>query len=477
MVNRNLFGWLIASCALFMSACSNDEMLNDVADAYVSGDMVTVSFTISPEGKTFTTRATGVESESGKVHYPNGDKGEFPQISDGSKANQLIYAVYNDKYELLEQYGNGNISDKDAPHYGQVVMDVNKFPYTINLRLIRKQTYHIVFWAQNKDCNAYDTNDLTMVGVRYSNAKNNDELRDAFYHTDTFSVMGEEIRSVELTRPLAQINVGTAGYNFEYAAKPEGSMENLSEPRKYLYSKIQLKGAARYIDLLRNKVLTEDDLTTKGEYEKLAKEEVIEDVTYDWARIPAYINYMDEEVLNKYPTADLPEVDKQNDETWDDYYRRFKEQFLRVKFYSNDLPNESGEPYLPYVGLEDAEGKEPDTETFKYLSMCYVLVPDYVGSDGKGYKTTLEEVTVWLSDSAEGNDPAWIGPTDAKIFTVSNVPVQRNWRTNIFGKGLVTYNYEPIILIEPNFDGEYNSGDAGNSWASGDNSYGFHDKE
>lgn len=450
-MNKKLLGWLAAGSVLLATACSKDEAPGGgSADPYASGEAVTVSFTISPEGKSFATRA-GASDRS--VHYPEESKNEFAQISDGSKARQLIYAVYTDDFKLLEQYGT-NDTDKNGPHYGQTILDDNEFPVTINLRLMRRQTYNIVFWAQNADCTAYDTDDLTMVEVSYDDAANNDELRDAFCHTETFTVTSDDTREVVLTRPLAQINVGTAGYNYEFDKLENGVTDWTESEQAYLYSKIELKGVAKYIDVLRNKVLTAED-REKDEYAALKGKQMTADVTYGWARIPAYINY--ESLPAVYPKADLPSPAKQSGESWDDYYRRFREQFLRVKVYP-ELTSEA--PYLPYAGIPDktAENPEPDTETFKYLSMCYVLVPDYINSDGKGYSTTLESVTVWVNHGPTDEDATWIGPAGSRV-TANTVPVQRNWRTNIFGKSLMTFRYEPIIKLEPNFNGEYNKDD------------------
>lgn len=507
-MSKKFLGWMAAAVGvLFATACSNDEMLSAPSDPYVSGEEVTVSFTISSEGKTPAINRAGEAQGDGSttsgVHYP--EENEFAQISDGSKAKKLIYAVYNDNYDLLEQYGD-NDNNPDGAHYGQAIMDIETFPVTISLRLMRNQTYHIAFWAQDAECDAYDTNDLTMVEVKYTDANgkyalNNDESRDAFCKTESFTVSSDDQRTVILKRPLAQINVGTAGYDYEAAVgiattptngtdadTPEaGAAEDEKDQSTtatgFLYSKIELKGVAKYFDVLHNKVLTDDDLTKRGKTGVKATQ----DVTYDWARIPAYVNYDADKLPANYPSIDKPNVTPLPTtlEGWNSYYRQFKEQFLRVRFYEDDANRKDNEPYLPYISKDetsstlkpnDGIGFSPNTETFKYLSMCYVLVPDYVNSEGTAYNTTLESVTVWMNNKAEDTDALQLGNNIFTEPTVKNVPVQRNWRTNIFGKNLLTLDYTPNILIDANFAGEYNK-DGDNDWESGDDSSNYPKKD
>lgn len=416
-----------------MTACSNDVMEGS-GDDISSEDYVTVSFNVTPAGRVISTRA----EDAGQVHYPNTDGGEFPQISDGSKAHLLIYAVYDKEHKLLDQYGkgvdasaNGKIAEEKVGT-GQTVLYINKFPTAeIHLRLMRKQTYNIAFWAQDEKCTVYNTEDLTKVKVDYSSAKNNDELRDAFCKVETFTVAGDETRDIILTRPLAQINVGTAGYDFESLVTNKG---------KYIYSQISLRGVSQYLDVVSNKVLDKNDLASYG-----ITGSATTDVTYDWARIPAYINY--EEDLSELPAVEFPENKK-------DYYK-YKEQFLRV-----DL-DWDGE-YKDYVSLDDVEDKDtdaeryPDTEVFKYLSMCYVLVPAHeVQNDNNktpnAYGTTITVNSVSIATDADGNDGHQF------ITSLYNVPVQRNWRTNILGRNWFEAPSATFSVdIVPDYNGEWN---------------------
>lgn len=118
----------------------------------------------------------------------------------------------------------------------------------------------------------------------------------------------------------------------------------------------------------------------------------------------------------------------------------------------------SGEEEVTYdfatipAKFTDAETLEVDTdsdgtkEKYMYLSMSYILVNDE--SNGAS-KATLESEGLQFTFRPEsGND----------IFFfegLNNVPVQRNWRTNILGK-ILTGDVQFNITIDPIYDGEYN---------------------
>lgn len=86
-----------------------------------------------------------------------------------------------------------------------------------------------------------------------------------------------------------------------------------------------------------------------------------------------------------------------------------------------------------------------DNETYKWLSMSYILVNDDSGDGAQ--KTTLEGLEFTFKPET-GNE---IILKDG----LTSVPVQRNWRTNILGKfltGDITVN----ISIDPIYDGDHN---------------------
>lgn len=171
-------------------------------------------------------------------------------ISDGTKADKLIYAVYK-----LDGQGNpvlqqADIADKNVD--GQFVKDDFKSGDKISLSLAKGQTYQVAFWAQSKDCNAYDTGDLQAVKIDYTNAGNNDELRDAFFKTVNFTVTGDKSINVVLKRPFAQINVGVDMEDWTAAVASGIEVKQ---------STVVINNAANEINLLNGAVTGEETVT------------------------------------------------------------------------------------------------------------------------------------------------------------------------------------------------------------------------
>ena len=94
-------------------------------------------------------------------------------------------------------------------------------------------------------------------------------------------------------------------------------------------------------------------------------------------------------------------------------------------------------PYLARPSKDESFPVKP--ETYKYVSMQYVLVP----KDAETVDMTFEE-----ANSASATAPL-------KSLTLSNVPVQANYRTNIFGK-LLTSATDINVNKDPNFGDNIN---------------------
>ena len=316
-MNKKLFlGVFAAAGILLATSCQDDEL-----GAVQSGNEATVSFTLGVEG--------GVQTRA---------------ISDGQAANRLVYAVFDEE---------GNRITTIA----KVDKDVN-FPTTENITLAKGQTYKVAFWAQNSATSAYVLDDDMNLTIDYTNSANNDENRDAFFKTETFTVTGNAEINVVLKRPFAQINLGVTDTDWDAA---------VASGIEIATSKVVIKNAFTNMDLINGSV--------SGETE----------VVYDFGATPKSSN----EVL---------EVDLDKDGTAEEYH---------------------------------------------YLSMSYILVD--------AQKSTLEDLDFTFHPTS-GNDI---------VFGegLNNVPVQRNWRTNIIGQ-ILTGNIDFNISIDPIYDGEYNNGTA-----------------
>ncbi|MCH5227068.1 MAG: hypothetical protein J1F16_04535 [Muribaculaceae bacterium] len=268
-------------------------------------------------------------------------------ISDGTGANTLVYQVFDAKGNNLTSL-NGKETGISYPYQG------------LSIRLAKGQSYQIAFWAQNSNCTAFNTDDLTDVTVDY-NGLNNDEARDAFYSVESFTVSGDATITTTLRRPFAQINLGATQEDYE-AASAAGIDIATSQ-------------------VVLNKANTKINLLTGEVSEPIA-------VIYGFSKTPA-----------KYSTPETLTVSVEN----------------------------------------TATGTVEPTE-FHYLSMSYILAPVA--------KTTLEDLSFTLHPSS-GND---ITISDG----LTNVPVQRNWRTNILGTFLSNeINFE--IVIDPSYYGDNNN--------------------
>ena len=120
-----------------------------------------------------------------------GDNIDSRTISDGLKANQLKFAVFENGTEITALAQKVPVANKQA---------------TVTTKLVKGHTYKFVFWAQNSACTAYNTTNMAAIKVDYSEVNCNDETRDAFYKMDSFTVTAPFEKTEELTRPFAQIN-------------------------------------------------------------------------------------------------------------------------------------------------------------------------------------------------------------------------------------------------------------------------------
>lgn len=246
-------------------------------------------------------------------------------FSDGTTATKLQYAVYDAEGNELEY-----LTKTDGEIHGTA---------TVNLQLTTGNTYSIIFWAAAENA-PYTVNfaDKTM-SVDYASAVSNDETRDAFYKHHTFTVTGTQTETIELKRPFAQLNIGTADYE-------------ISEQAGY--------------------VPTKSSVTVRNIYSTLN----------------LATGAVSDEVEAVYASADI----KRNEN-------------------------------FPVAGYE-------------YLAMNYLLV---------AADKALVDIDFTYTDGS-----------NAKTRTVGSVPVQRNYRTNIYGN-ILTSEVGFNVDINPEYEDDYNN--------------------
>ena len=159
-------------------------------------------------------------------------------IADGLNVNELVYEVWitNDALGNLE---TGAQKLYQATTDMKVEGKVNKA--TITLDLVNDQKFTVLFWAQVKGTDVYDTEELNAVTYTKAAALENayaanDERLAAFYGVayvnDTKHVTKEgqpTTGTVTLRRPFAQINLGTLNTSTAYEVVLEKSNMIISD--------------------------------------------------------------------------------------------------------------------------------------------------------------------------------------------------------------------------------------------------------
>ena len=290
----------IAAAALLVTSC-NDEMDNGLK----TSDEGTVTFTAQ------------LPSEMGTRAF-----------ADGLTAKHLQYAVYEAGQSTpLPVFGDETTVVGEAE-----MVDLKK---SVTLKLTSGKSYDVIFWADATTDSPYTFNPASQeVSVDYSKVNNNSDNCDAFFKKETITVSGNQSVDVKLTRPFAQVNIGTDDFD---AAKASGLEVTQTE--------VVAKAFAT-LNLATGKVADEADRTF---------------------------------TMKAIPTA--------------------------------------------------SDGEFPVAGGYKYLSMDYLLV----GAD----KATVDVAFNY-------------GGPQSRTFT--NVPVQRNYRTNIYGS-LLTNTTDFNVVIEPAFIG------------------------
>ena len=116
-MNKKLFlGMFAAVGALLATSCTNDRL-----DVVQAGDEAQVTFSLDLEDG-LATRA----------------------ISDGQKADKLVYAVYK-----LDAQGSPELQNVLGSTKGQIVKTDFVSGYKVSLTLAKGQTYQVAFWAQD----------------------------------------------------------------------------------------------------------------------------------------------------------------------------------------------------------------------------------------------------------------------------------------------------------------------------------------
>ncbi len=180
MKQLKFFSSLAIASMLFATSCSQEEIVNEVAN----GDYVDATFTLNT--------ADGIASRA--------------TIGDGTTVDKVACSVYDANGVELDWYQ---------------IVPVNSKKATYNVRLAKGQDYRIAFFAYNEAAAAYNVKDLKNVKV-LDEQKSNLEGRDAFtayFDVTADMTMNAIDETVNLYRPFAQLNLGIDDAELEDAKK------------------------------------------------------------------------------------------------------------------------------------------------------------------------------------------------------------------------------------------------------------------
>lgn len=404
---NKLFGWLSVSMLMLTTACTSVAELD--ATQVSDNDEGAVTITVQPQSLASGMR--GADDDEDKELDPQNNI-----ISKGKKIDLLYYAIYvkdaDDEDAAYELTNSTDIVkdqiDKESGVHKVEFADGFTKPHKIRLVLEEDKVYKMAFWAQSsKATNVFDVRDLKAVKVNYkpeaeNNALNNDELRDAFCAVSDPIDVSKARNEVTLRRPFAQINVGTTGADYKNVMIGKKVFMNKTVTR----SKVVLKGVATTYNVLEGKTVDEEATS----------------VTFDFNRIPAFTDYSDDISHIALPKLEGVLIPPVSSEIAGYYNGTLDQEFLNVNLDSEDGGIAAYKYNYPTIVEKENGEIQYLTETFKYLSMCYVLVP----SPEEGKTNSLLSVDVYFAEEGE-ND------SNYKPISLLNVPARRNYRTNILG--------------------------------------------
>ena len=163
-------------------------------------------------------------------------------IGDGLNVNKVIYEVWHTSADgTTKLVGEGKDpkavklyqNSEDMVLIGEPGNQVNRA--VITLDLLADQHYTILFWAQVDGTGVYNTKELTAVTYNNLTAEAyaaNDERLAAFYAVDFINDGIARNSKVTLTRPFAQVNLGTL--NSKAEAKENDYKIDLKQSRMIL---------------------------------------------------------------------------------------------------------------------------------------------------------------------------------------------------------------------------------------------------
>lgn len=167
---------------------------------------------------------------------------------DGLTVNKLVCAVFENGQEIVGHRTTIDVTSASGITYSP--------------RLVKGRTYKVVFWAMRDD--KYNVTDMTRI-TRSDSA--NEADYDAFTATSEVTVVNAESKSVSLTRPLAQLNIGITEEDWTTASNIFGQTPKtctISYTAKDAFNALEGVAVGNDEVVFRTVVASRNDLTVGG---------------------------------------------------------------------------------------------------------------------------------------------------------------------------------------------------------------------
>lgn len=422
-------------------------------------------------------------SEGGtRVEFTIGLDGDLASraISDGTGAKKLVYALYDENQNIITTLPGADETNHQVTKTDAFPSDLTD---NVTLQLAKDQTYTIVFWAQNAECDAYTTTDLKNVQVNYEGL-NNEETRDAFYAAHTFKVTGDAEIDVTLKRPFAQINVGVTQADWDAA---------VSSNIDITQSKAEFTGIPNTINLLDGSVSGSVDVTynlatipakfetaedlkvkTQDEGETEATEKTYKYLSMSYILADANVGTVDKMKFTLHPETG-EDIIVEDGLSAVPFQRNWRTNILgqllssTVNFniiidpiYENDI-------YPGTSAISNGVRYDATNKTY-YIYNASGLVwlrnhYDDADKDGfRGYTFKLATDIAFTNSSSVWNQcigsdsKPFLGTFDGDGHTISNLKIKMEDKTASAGLFGYAYNVKNVTLVNPSIEGNWKVG-------------------
>ncbi len=263
---------IAALFAVLAVSCTQENLENPAA-----GKEVTVTFCAAVPGSIAT-------------------KADAYDYSDGTTAKTLHYGVY--------------VVGETEPRFQKSVQFNSDLEAVVNLTLATGLSYDFVFWAQSDDADAYsiDWKERKMT-IDYENIDANDENNDAFYaYVPALHVKEAVNERVELTRPFAQINLGTNDYDAASQAGLEVEASNMIMKLPNILNFVDGKVEGEVNATFAKKAMDRDEVYPVDGYEYLEMNYILAGTQKTTATLVTFNVWEEGKTLERDPNIEIVNV-------------------------------------------------------------------------------------------------------------------------------------------------------------------------